>query len=75
MRANCNFLIFYVGDLGDVVQRRTAEVSNFLQMLRSSLGNKSEATMTHGISHSDWKVCSLLLCVSIYMYNMCEAFP
>eukprot|EP00268_Persea_americana_P033531 TRINITY_DN3318_c0_g1_i3.p1 TRINITY_DN3318_c0_g1~~TRINITY_DN3318_c0_g1_i3.p1 ORF type:complete len:178 (+),score=26.31 TRINITY_DN3318_c0_g1_i3:168-701(+) len=44
------------GDLGDIVQRHATEVSNFLQMLRSSSGNKSEATKTHGISHSDWKI-------------------
>lgn len=53
------------------MQRRATEVSNFLQMLRSSSGNKSEATKTHGISHSDWKVRSLLLGVSICMYNIC----
>lgn len=43
------------GDIGPVVEKRTKEVSNFLEMLRSASGGM-ESFKANGISQSDWKI-------------------
>ncbi|XP_068634813.1 uncharacterized protein [Aristolochia californica] len=40
----------------DVVKRRTVEVSNFLQMLRSASGNSKDSSRSHKTSENDWKL-------------------
>ncbi|XXG42511.1 hypothetical protein AAC387_Pa01g2777 [Persea americana] len=44
------------GDIGDVIQRRTKEVSNFLEILRSASGNDCDTVKTNGMLHKDWKL-------------------
>lgn len=41
---------------GDVLQRRSMEVSNFLEMLRSASSNDCEGLKTPGTSRKDWKL-------------------
>ncbi|KAF8396349.1 hypothetical protein HHK36_017966 [Tetracentron sinense] len=44
------------GFIENIVERRTVEVSNFLDMLRSSSRNDSDVSKNHDTPHADWKL-------------------
>lgn len=51
-----------------VIEKRTAELSNFLDMLRSVSENSYEGSKTHDTaSHPEWKVW-YLLCISLLIF-------
>ena len=59
------FLLYVEGCNENVVARRTAEVSNFLDMLRSASSNgSSRASET---VHSEWKVCYAHISSSLFL--------
>ncbi|KAJ4762448.1 polyketide cyclase/dehydrase/lipid transport superfamily protein [Rhynchospora pubera] len=45
-----------VGDIDLIVDKRTNEVSNFLDMLRSASGNDEAIPKPHGTTSNDWKL-------------------
>ncbi|XP_077226285.1 polyketide cyclase/dehydrase/lipid transport superfamily protein [Tasmannia lanceolata] len=53
LRSSCSRI---EGDIEDLVQRRTMEMSNLLKMLRCTSGNDNEELKTHGTLHNDWKL-------------------
>ena len=40
----------------NVLRKRTAEVSNFLDMLRSASGNGNDSSRASEMEHHEWKV-------------------
>lgn len=52
--------LIYAGNKEEVIETRTSEVSEFLDMLRSASIDDSKKSKA---SHTDWKVCYLLCLV------------
>lgn len=48
------------GNIEQIIEKRTMEVSNFVEMLRSASEDERKAK-AHGTSHNDWKVSNLSL--------------
>lgn len=48
----------WAGCSESVVEKKTAEVSKFLDMLRSASVDDDEVSKTTEGSHGEWKVCS-----------------
>lgn len=45
----------FEGNIEQIIEKRTMEVSNFVEMLRSASEDERKAK-AHGTSHNDWKV-------------------
>jgi hypothetical protein len=50
-----------LGDIDLIVDRRTNEVSKFLEMLRSASGNDEAVIMQSETTNKDWKVIFFLI--------------
>ncbi|URE18025.1 hypothetical protein MUK42_13188 [Musa troglodytarum] len=48
-------LSHFEGNIEQIIEKRTREVSNFVEMLRSASEDERKAKV-HGTSHNDWKV-------------------
>lgn len=61
------FLLYVEGCNDNVVARRSAEVSNFLDMLRSPSSNDNASSRASETAHSEWKVCYTEISSSLFL--------
>lgn len=54
-----------------MVARRTAEVSNFLDMLRSASSNDNDSSRALETVHPEWKVCYAEISSSLFLLSTC----
>lgn len=62
------FFLYVEGCNENVIERRTAEVSNFLDMLRSASSNVNDSSSKASETvHPEWKVCYAKMLFSLFL--------